>query len=102
MKDESALTPLDRAVYANAYQSADAIRAGNAWYQAFPQDIEDQKAYGKLTMPVLGLASTTYGWLQPVLAAKATNATTVKVNSGHLIPEEAPAQTLGLILDFLK
>jgi hypothetical protein len=26
------------------------------WYQAFPQDIVDDGTYGRLTMPVLGLA----------------------------------------------
>ncbi len=101
MKDESALTPMDRAVYANAYQGVEAIRASNSWFQAFPQDVEDQKSYGKLNMPVLGLGSTTYSWLQSVLAAKATQANTVKINSGHLIPEEAPRETLKEILGFL-
>ncbi|MGJ7511180.1 alpha/beta fold hydrolase [Variovorax sp. GT1P44] len=103
MKDESVLSPLDRAVYANAYRSADAIRAGNAWYQAFPQDIVDEKAYTKLEMPVLGIAGPGYGWLNSTLAAKATNARTVHLeDSGHFLPEEAPKETTRLILDFLK
>ncbi|WP_198011815.1 alpha/beta fold hydrolase [Rhizobium sp. 42MFCr.1] len=33
-KDESKIDARDRAVYATAYASRDAIRAGNAWYQA--------------------------------------------------------------------
>ena len=103
MKDESALSPLDRSVYANAYNSADAIRAGNAWYQAFPQDIVDEKTYAQLTMPVLGIAGPGYGWLSATLAAKASNARTVKLdNSGHFMAEEAPQETTRLMLEFLQ
>lgn len=103
MKDETVLTPLDRAVYANAYNSADAIRAGNAWYQAFPQDIVDEKSYTKLAMPVLGIAGPGYGWLSSTIAAKASNGRTVKLeNSGHFMQEEAPKETTRLIVDFLQ
>ena len=103
MKDESALSPLDRAVYANAYSSADAIRAGNAWYQAFPQDIVDEKSYAKLAMPILGIAGPGYGWLSSTLTAKATNARTVLLkDSGHFVQEEAPQDTIRLIVDFLN
>lgn len=103
LKDESALSPKDRAIYANAYNSADAIRAGNAWYQAFPQDIVDEKAYQKLEMPVLGIAGPGYGWLSSSLAAKASNARTVHLeNSGHFVQEEAPADTVREMLAFLK
>jgi len=31
------------------------VRAGDAWYQAFPQDGLDAKQYPKLQMAVLGL-----------------------------------------------
>jgi len=102
MKDESALSPVDRSVYANAYNSADAIRAGNAWYQAFPQDIVDEKSYQKLTMPVLGLAGPGYGWLNASLTAKATNSHTVHMDSGHFVQEEAPAETTKLMIEFLN
>jgi pimeloyl-ACP methyl ester carboxylesterase len=101
MKDESVLTPLDRAVYANAYRSSEAIRAGTAWYQAFPRDIEDEKGYAKLTMPVLGIAGPGFDWLNASLAAKATNARAVHLkDSGHFVQEEAPEETARLILEF--
>ncbi len=44
-------------VYGDAYSSPDGIRAGHGWYQAWPRDIEDQKLYPKLTLPVLGLGA---------------------------------------------
>lgn len=100
MKDESVLTPLDRAVYANAYKSPAAIRAGNAWYQTFTQDINDQKTYGKVSVPTLGIAGPGYGWLSSFLSTYATNANTVKLDSGHFIAEEAPAETIKQLQQF--
>ncbi len=41
-----------RAVYLKFYDTKDGIRASNNWYQAFAQDIEDSKKYGKITVPV--------------------------------------------------
>lgn len=102
MKDESVLTPLDRAVYANAYKSPEAIRAGNAWYQAFTQDINDQKTYAKVAVPTLGLAGPGYGWVNAFLTTYATNASTVKVDSGHFLAEEAPAETIKQLQQFFR
>jgi pimeloyl-ACP methyl ester carboxylesterase len=102
LKDEGAIDTRDRAVYRNAYASRAAIRAGNAWYQAFPQDILDDKTYGKLAMPVLAIGGPGHGWLQAVLTAKTTDLKLVKAEgSGHFVPEEKPAETAGWILDFL-
>ncbi|EPX55563.1 alpha/beta hydrolase fold having protein [Cystobacter fuscus DSM 2262] len=103
LKDESAIDARDRAVYAAAYASREAIRAGNAWYQAFPQDIVDDGSYGKLTMPVLGLGGPGFGWLKATLSGKATDLRVIKVEgSGHFIAEEKPEATLGYLADFLK
>ncbi|WNG28266.1 alpha/beta hydrolase [Cystobacter fuscus] len=103
LKDESAIDAKDRAVYAAAYASREAIRAGNAWYQAFPQDIVDDGKYGKLTMPVLGLGGPGFGWLNATLSGKATDLRVIKVEgSGHFIAEEKPDATLGYLADFLK
>jgi len=103
LKDESAIDARDRAVYRKAYASREAIRAGNAWYQAFPQDILDDKTYGKLTMPVLAIGGPGYGWLEAVLTPKTTKLKLVKAEgSGHFVQEEKPAETVAWIDDFLN
>lgn len=101
--DESAINTFDRAVYANAYDSPDAIRAGNAWYQEFPQDILDDATYTKLQMPVLALGGPGFYWMKAVLENKTTNLKIYRVEgSGHFIPEEKPEATVKYITDFLK
>jgi pimeloyl-ACP methyl ester carboxylesterase len=103
MQDERKIDAFDRAVYAAAYQSRDAIRAGNAFYQAFPQDILDDGGYAPLTMPVLAVGGPGYQWLKSTLATKSTNHRVVKIaDSGHFVPEEQPEQLLKLIEDFLE
>ncbi|MGP4753394.1 alpha/beta fold hydrolase [Agrobacterium pusense] len=103
MKDESKIDARDRAVYAAAYASRDAIRAGNAWYQAFPQDIIDDGAYAKLKMPVLALGGPGYVWLKTTLERKTTDLKAFKIaDSGHFIAEEQPEETLKYINDFLN
>jgi pimeloyl-ACP methyl ester carboxylesterase len=100
---EDALDKRDRAVYAAAYNSRDAIRGGNAWYQAFTQDIIDQRSYPeKLTMPALGIGGPGYGWLNDFLTRRTTNPTVVQFpESGHFIAEEAPTDTTRVLLEFL-
>jgi pimeloyl-ACP methyl ester carboxylesterase len=103
LKDDASVGQLDRDVYAAAYTSADAIRAGDAWYQGFTQDIIDDKTYKKLDMPVLGMAGPGYNWLKSVMSAKATNVNVVKIpDCGHFIPEEKPEVATKLLVDFLK
>ena len=103
MKDSKSIGPKERAVYHAAYSSRDAIRAGDAWYQTFTQDIIDSKTYKKLEMPVLGLGATGYTWLQAAVTPKATNFKVVKIdNSGHFIPEEQPEVTTRLLMEFFK
>lgn len=100
--DETAVSPFDRAVYVNAYDSRDGIRAGNAWYQAFARDITDEKDYTPLQMPVLGIGGPAFKRLQNYLSKKAANLTMQKAaGSGHFIPEEKPEETAARIIDFL-
>ena len=103
LKDSRSIGPRDRAIYAAAYSSPDAIRAGDAWYQTFPQDIIDSKTYKKLEMPVLGLGSTGYGWLRAAVTPKATNFRLVKVeNSGHFMQEEQPEFVARTLVEFFN
>ena len=89
--DSNSISAADRAIYQAAYASRDALRAGDAWYQAFTQDVLDMKSYARLSMPVLGLGSTGYGWLKASLPPKAADFHLVKVeNSGHFMAEEQP------------
>lgn len=103
LKDSKSIGPRDRAVYHAAYAGTEAIRAGDAWYQTFPQDINDSKTYKKLEMPVLGLGAPGYTWLQAAIPLKATNFRVVKIeNSGHFMQEEQPEVVSGLLLEFFK
>jgi pimeloyl-ACP methyl ester carboxylesterase len=100
--DDASIDARDRAVFALAYASPEAIRAGDAWYQAFPQDIVDNDAYPKLTMPVLALGGPGYGWLAGVMPAKAANLKVVRIaDSGHFIAEEVPEELLSHLKTFL-
>jgi pimeloyl-ACP methyl ester carboxylesterase len=99
--DDTSIGREDRAVYAAAYNSAEAIRAGDAWYQTFAQDAIDDDGYAKLEMPVLALGGPGYGWLKGVLSSKTTNLRVVQVeNSGHFIPEEQPDFASRSLIDF--
>jgi pimeloyl-ACP methyl ester carboxylesterase len=101
--DEGALDARDRAVYAHAYDSADAIRASNGWYQAFSQDVIDYQAYGMLDMPVLAMGGPAYRWMSKVVPKKAAHATVVNVEqSGHFVHEEKPGFVVRSMLDFLS
>ncbi|MFE4758791.1 alpha/beta fold hydrolase [Streptomyces mirabilis] len=90
--DPAAISDFDRSVYAQAYSTPEAIRAGNGWYQAFAQDIEDEKGYRFLTPPILALTSEhTYEPARTVLSRTAIEAEVVKIDgSGHFLAEEQP------------
>ncbi|WP_445143336.1 alpha/beta fold hydrolase [Dyella sp. Tek66A03] len=101
--NEDAVDARDRAVYEHAYNTAEAIRASNAWYQAFGQDVADNKGYGKLDTPTLVLAGPAYQWMKKVVGKKATNLTAVSVeNSGHFVQEEQPEFVTRTMVDFLQ
>lgn len=94
--NKSAVTPLDRAVFARAYDTADGIRGGNGWYQTFGQDIVDLGSYGKVTAPMLGMVSNLgdgmfAAHMQATLPNQGTDVEVVVVpDAGHYFVEETP------------
>ncbi|WP_242691640.1 alpha/beta fold hydrolase [Desertivirga arenae] len=104
MIDENKMSAFDRAVYAAAYNDTDSIRASNAWYQAFAQDIEDSKHYNQLTIPVLGIASyVSYNYMKMGLPYVAKNLSVIGIlDSGHYLYEEKPAEVIDAVMNFLS
>ncbi|WP_433256631.1 alpha/beta fold hydrolase [Streptosporangium sp. CA-135522] len=101
--DRESIGEGDRDIYARAYSSPDAIRAGNAWYQTFMQDIEDEKGHELLSVPVLALGGdhSNHAYLAAVLPSKGTDVRVVEVrNSGHYLPEEQPETVVRLLTEF--
>lgn len=94
--NKDAVTDRDRGIYADAYQSKDAIRAGNGWYQAFAQDIADDRTYAPVTAPLTALASPNrYDYLRALLPSKAENAKVIRLDgAGHYLVEEKPSAVL--------
>jgi pimeloyl-ACP methyl ester carboxylesterase len=90
--NQAAIGPVDRAIYAAAYNQPGAIAGSTGWYRAFAQDIVDLGTYGKVQAPVLGLVSSLfYPQMSAVLPTQAVNATVVEVqNAGHYFIEEQP------------
>ncbi|MFE6686281.1 alpha/beta fold hydrolase [Streptomyces sp. NPDC057743] len=91
-----------RQVYTHAYDSADGIRAGNGWYQAFGQDVADLKTYQPVTMPLLALGgAANYSYLKELLPRHGTNVSVELVaDSGHYLPEEQPETVVRHITGF--
>lgn len=101
--EKSSVSNFDKEVYEFAYNKKDAIRSSNAWYQAFPQDIEDSKTYKKLNMPVLGVGGSGYGMLEMSLSNAAIDVQLKKIEEcGHFILAEKPNETAKFIVEFLE
>ncbi|WP_433655294.1 alpha/beta fold hydrolase [Nocardia sp. CA-128927] len=95
--DQSSVEEEARRIYAHAYDSPDAIRAGNGWYQTMRRDIADLATYAPVTVPILTLAGEeSYPALREQMSSdKGTDIRVVKVEgSGHYIAEEQPEQVL--------
>ncbi|MGA4841493.1 alpha/beta fold hydrolase [Streptomyces sp. G45] len=92
LKDPSSIDDRSRAVYAAAYSTPDAIRAGNAWYQAFLQDADDFATYDRLRTPVLVLAGHfNHAFLTSVMPEHARDVRVeLLADSGHYLAEEQP------------
>jgi pimeloyl-ACP methyl ester carboxylesterase len=103
MIDDSKMTSLEREVYASVYNEAENIRAANAWYQTFLQDVEDAQTYQPLAMPVLGIGSyISYNYMKMGLPYVANDLQVIGIlDSGHYLFEEQPQQVLDAVLGFL-
>jgi pimeloyl-ACP methyl ester carboxylesterase len=100
--DEDAVSDRDREIYAKAYDTADAIRAGNGWYQAFGQDIEDDRTYAPVTAPLLALTDAQYDYLANLLPAKGEDVRVVRIEGGgHYLVEEKPEEVLAHLAEHL-
>ncbi len=104
MLDASKMSDLEREIYAAAYNQPERIRASNAWYQTFNQDIEDAQSYSQLTMPVLGIASNvSFGFYQYALPMLATQYQLVHLaDTGHYMFEENPEAVIEVIIAFIN
>ncbi|KAA0128432.1 alpha/beta hydrolase [Chryseobacterium sp. SN22] len=103
MTDDRKISDFEKEVYASVYNQPERIRASNAWYQAFHQDIEDAESYRKLPMPVLGIASNvSYRFYQYALPSTAEQYELVHLaDTGHYMFEENPEDVLKVVLDYL-
>jgi len=104
MIDETKMSAFEREVYASVYNNPENIRAANAWYQSFAQDIEDARNYGQLVLPVLGIGSNvSYNYMKMGLPYVAADCNVVGLlDSGHYMNEESPQQVLAAVIDFLQ
>lgn len=100
--DQGGIGPADLDIYASAFATAGAMRAGFELYRAFDRDGEDNRAAlgktGKLAMPVLALGGAS-SFFAPIAAAMLGEvAHNVRVATiprcGHWVAEENPAALL--------
>ena len=98
---------VSREHYAELYAQPGAMHAGFSQYEAFDQDVIDNRAFqakGKLTMPVLALGGEKAlgPMMATVMRAVATDVEEgIVPDSGHWIMEENPDATVKLVMDFL-
>lgn len=100
------LSEADRAAYTAAYARPGRIRAGWAYFIAFPQTARDfaELAKNKLSMPVLSLGGEKANGvaLGEQVKLVATNATVIVLkNCGHWVMEEQRQQTIDALMKFL-
>ena len=96
----------DREAYTAAYARPGRMRAGWAYFAAWPQTAKDfaQLSQTRLTMPVLSIAGekASGGVLGQQLQRVATDVTVVLLqDTGHWVMEERPKETTDALLKFL-
>jgi pimeloyl-ACP methyl ester carboxylesterase len=100
------LTAADRNAYVAAYSRPGRMRAGWAYFAAWPDTANDfaQMAKTKLKMPVLSIAGekASVAILGPAMKLVATAVTSVDLkDNGHWLMEERPQQTMEALIAFL-
>ncbi|MFT2016691.1 alpha/beta fold hydrolase [Streptomyces sp. 796.1] len=101
--DQASVAEDARRVYAHAYATPEAIRAGNGWYQTMRKDVIDLADHAPLTLPILTLAGElSYQALRQQMGPdKGTDIRVVEVRgSGHYVPEEQPEAVVRELLAF--
>lgn len=96
----------DRNAYVAAYSRPGRMRAGWAYFAAWPETAKDfaEMAKTKLTMPVLSIAGekASAAILVPQMKLVATNVTAVDLkDTGHWLMEERPEETMEALIAFL-
>jgi len=100
------LKPADRNAYVAAYSRPGRMRAGLAYFAAWPDTAKDfaQMAKTKLAMPVLSIAGekASAAILVPQMKLVATTVTTIDLkDTGHWLMEERPEETMEALIAFL-
>jgi pimeloyl-ACP methyl ester carboxylesterase len=96
----------DREAYVAAYSRPRRMRAGWAYFAAWPDTARDfaQLAQTKLTMPVLSIAGekASATILSPQIKLVATDVTIIELkDTGHWLMEERPKETMDALVAFL-
>jgi pimeloyl-ACP methyl ester carboxylesterase len=100
------LSEADRAAYTAAYSAPGRMRAGWAYFAAWPATAKDfaQLAQTKLTMPVLCIAGdkASAAILGPQMKLVATDVREIVLkDTGHWVMEERPVEAMDAIVNFL-
>jgi len=103
---ERSLSTSDRNAYVVAYSRPGRMRAGWAYFAAWPETAKDfaQMAKTKLTMPVLSIAGekASAAILGPQMKLVATTVTQIDLKgAGHWLMEERPDETMDALIAFL-
>ena len=100
------LPTADRNAYVAAYSRPGRMRAGWAYFAAWPETANDfaQMAKTKLTMPVLSIAGekASAAILSPQMKLVANDVTVLNLKeTGHWLMEERPEETMKALIAFL-
>ena len=100
------LSAADRESYVAAYARPGRMRAGWAYFAAWPDTAKDfaQMAQTQLNMPVLSIAGekASAAILGPQMKRVATNVTVIELkDTGHWLMEERPKETMDALIAFL-